>query len=72
MMKSNMLFECGPLPPYIHLCPLDIIHVIGVPMPFTVLLCSSASVHYTEHKPKNKKWGRPGKRGEQEWSCGSC
>ena len=22
--------------------------------------CSSASVYYTERKPKNKKWGRPG------------
>ena len=27
---------------------------------FLFSLCSSTSVYYTERKPKNKKWGRPG------------
>ena len=56
MMKSSTLFECGPLPPTSALGP---IHVIGVPRlsPFSY---SFASMYYTECKPKNKKWGRPG------------
>ena len=40
-------------PPHVH---LDIIHMIGVPSLFAALLL----VYYTEHKPKNKKQGRPG------------
>ena len=28
---------------------------------------SSASVYYTEHKPKNKKRGRPGNEARREW-----
>ena len=40
MMKSSTLFhefECGPLPPYVHLTstsrPPDVIHVVSVPRP---------------------------------------
>ena len=33
MMKSGLLFECGPLPPMFTLRPPDVIHVISVPRP---------------------------------------
>ena len=39
--------------------PLDVIHVTGVPRP-SLFFAPSASVYYTERKPKNKKRGRPG------------
>ena len=39
--------------------PPDIIHVISVLPRFS---CSSASMYYTEWKPKNKKRGRPGNK----------
>ena len=51
MMKSSStlfhVLECGPLPPTSTSHPPDVIHVIGVPMPFTLFVL------------KNKKWGRP-------------
>ena len=40
----------------------------GLPCFLFFGLCSvvsSASVYYTEHKPKNKKWGKPGN--EARW-----
>lgn len=56
LMKSSMLFECEPLSTSL---PPDVIYVIIVPRPFSSN-ASSASVDYTECKPKNKKWWRPG------------
>ena len=35
---------------------------------FLVFLRSSASVYYTERKPKNKKWGRPGNEATEVYS----
>ena len=54
MMKSSTLFQCGP--PTFTSSPPDVIHMISVPMPSH----SSAFVHYTERKPKNKTQGMPG------------
>ena len=54
MMKSSMLFECGPFPTS---RPPDIIHMIRVPRPSLFL---PAFVYYTERKPKNKMKERPG------------
>ena len=60
MMKSSTLFEHGPLPPPTSTSrPPDLIHVIVFPRP-SPFSRSSASVYYTERKPKNKKRGRPG------------
>ena len=57
MMKPSMLFKHGPLPPKSNLHPPDIIHVISVPSPSPFFYCSSASMYYTECKPKNKSGG---------------
>ena len=54
MMKSSTLFQCGP--PTFTSSPPDVIHMISVPMPSH----SSAFVHYTECKLKNKTQGMPG------------
>ena len=45
--------------------PPAVIHVIGIPRP-SCFLHSSASVYYPEHKPKNKKRGRPGNEATQD------
>ena len=56
MMKSGTLFECGPLPPYIHLAStgrhshdrcfqaFPVFHALPLP-------------YYTERKPKTKNGG---------------
>ena len=55
-MKSSIVFERGPLPPYVHLA-FTVRHSRDKPSPFFTLF---RSVYYTERKPKNKKRGRPG------------
>ena len=63
MMKSSTLFhvfECRPLPPYVHLAPTWRHSRDRCSQAFPVFSRSSASVYYTECKPKNKKRGRPG------------
>ena len=45
--------------------PPAVIHVIGIPWP-SRFLRSSASMYYPEHKPKNKKRGRPGNETTQD------
>ena len=47
-------------PPYVHLAPPDVIHVINETRPSPFFAVSSTSVYYVECKATNKKWGRPG------------
>ena len=54
--KSSTFFECGPLPPYVHLASTGCQSHDRCSQAFPVFfLCSSASVYYTERKPKSKK-----------------
>ena len=58
-IASILLIGHCPLPPPTSTSrPPDVIHMIGVPRPR--FSRSSASMYYTERKPKNKKRGRPG------------
>ena len=53
MMKSSMLFECGPFSTHVH--PPNVIHVISVPSPAPLFhFCVS---YCTEHKPKDENVG---------------
>ena len=57
------IFEYHPLPaPYVifasTLRPPDVTHMMDETRPS--LFFAVFHFHYTEHKPKNKKWGRPG------------
>ena len=58
MMKSSALFECEPLPPYVHFASTRRHSRDRCSQAFSVF--RAASMYYTERKPKNKKWGRPG------------
>ena len=72
MMKSSTLFECGPLPPYVHLASTRRHSHDRCSQAFPVFLRSSTSVYYTERKPKNKKRGRPGneaRKGREKEEC---
>ena len=60
MMKSSTLFECGPLPPYVHLLSTRCHSHDRCSQAFPIFRRSSAFVYYTELKPKNTKRGRPG------------
>ena len=55
MMKSSVLFECGPLPPTFTLLPPDIIHVIGVlrPSPFFTALPLPCIIMNVNQRTKN-------------------
>ena len=57
MMKSSTLFERGSLPPYAYLVSTRRQSHDRCSQAFSVFCSSSASVYYTEHKPKNKKNG---------------
>ena len=60
MMKSSTLFERGLLLPYVHLASTRRHSCDRCSQAFPVFRRSSASMYYTERKPKNKKRGRPG------------
>ena len=62
---QSVVFAVGPLPltstsrpPRIH--RTSVTHVMNETRPSPLFAVSSASVYYTERKPKNKKRGRPG------------
>ena len=59
MMKSSMFFEHRPLPPYVHLASTRHHSRDRCSQAFPVFRHSTASVYYTERKPRNKKQGRP-------------
>ena len=55
-MKSSTLFDMD----YVHLMSTRRHSRDRCSQAFFIFLYSSASVYYTERKPKNKKQGRPG------------
>ena len=59
-MKSRTLFECGPLPYYIHLMSTRCHSQSRCSNAFSVFHCSLAAMYYAECKLKNIKWGRSG------------
>ena len=60
IMKSSLLFECGPLPPYVHFVSTWRHSHDKCFQALPVFCHFSAFVYYTEHKPKNKTQGRLG------------
>ena len=67
MSVSNGVNLCDPPPPTSTSRVHRRHHVIGVPR-LPRFSRSSASVYYTERKPKNKKRGRPGNEASKQAS----